>query len=199
MNTQVPDFFAVLGQYLNYFPLLAFVCLLLAGLNLPFSEDIIIITGALLCRNTPSLLLPSLPAIYGGVIASDFISYWIGTRMRKGAFKSKRIMKLAPEAKLEKMRRYLDRYGILTFIVCRFIPFGIRNTLFITSGLTGLKLRLFALYDITAAAISVNTLFFLVYAFGDSIEKPFKIAGIVLLAAGIITVTVFVVLKKRKP
>ncbi|GHV87946.1 membrane protein [Spirochaetia bacterium] len=195
----MPDFFAMLSQYIEYFPLLALVCLLLAGLNVPVSEDLIIIAGAVLSKNDHSLLMPTLLAIYTGIVISDFISYGIGVGIRKGALKSKRIQKLVPEAKLEKMRHSLDKYGIWTFIVCRFIPFGIRNTLFISSGLTGLRLRLFALYDIVAATISMNTLFFLVYHFGDKIKKHYRAAGIILLAAGIITVTIITILKKRSP
>jgi membrane protein DedA with SNARE-associated domain len=194
----MPDFFASLGQYITYFPLLALICLLLAGLNLPFSEDLIIIAGAVLSKNGLSPLLLTFLAIYTGVVVSDFMSYWIGAGVRKGAFKSKRIRKLIPEKKLEKMRYYLDKYGIWTFIVCRFLPFGVRPTLFITSGFTGLRLRLFALYDIIAATISVNTLFFLVYNFGDEIKDHYRTAGIILLAVAIIAVTIIVVLKKRK-
>jgi membrane protein DedA with SNARE-associated domain len=194
----MPDFFAVLGQYIPYFPLLALVCLLLAGVNFPISEDIIIIAGALLSKNDRALLLPSFLAIYTGVVASDFVSYWVGTRLRKGLSVSKHMRKLAPEARLEKMRYYLDKYGILTFIVCRFIPFGVRNTLFISSGLTGLRLRLFALYDIIAATISVNTLFFLVFLFDETVKKYYRIGGIILLAAVVITVGITVLVKKRK-
>ncbi|GHV90141.1 membrane protein [Spirochaetia bacterium] len=194
----MPDFFAVLGQYIEYFPLLALVCLLLAGLNVPFSEDLIIISGAVLSQKNPAMLLPNLAAIYAGVLISDFIAYWIGTRVRKGALSSRRIRKLVPEARLEKMQYYLDRYGIWTFIICRFIPFGVRNTLFITSGLTGLRLKFFALYDIIAATISVNTLYFLVYNFGDDIAGHYKTTGIILLAAGLITAAFLFLIKKRK-
>ncbi|GHV62954.1 membrane protein [Spirochaetia bacterium] len=194
----MPDFFAVFGQYIAYFPLLALVCLLLAGLNLPISEDLIIIAGAVLSQDNHSLLLPNLLAIYAGVVISDFMSYWIGTRVRKGLLVSRHIRKLVSEERLEKVRYYLDKYGILTFIVCRFIPFGVRNTLFISSGLTGLRLRLFALYDIIAATISVNTLFFLVYHFGDEIKENYRLAGIILLIAGVIAVTLIILLKRRR-
>ena len=87
------------------------------------------------------------------------------------------------------MHRYMDKYGIFTFIVCRFIPFGVRNTLFLSSGFFSLRLRRFALYDTIAATISVSTLFFLTYYFGESIEKPIhavKIALFVLLISTVI-------------
>jgi phosphatidylserine decarboxylase precursor-related protein len=86
------------------------------------------------------------------------------------------------------MHGYLSKYGIFTFIVCRFIPFGVRNTLFMTSGFLGLPIRRFALYDITAALISTNTLFFLFYHFGDDVRNPIRVAGVILFVLMVFTV-----------
>ena len=176
----MPDIFASLCAYIDFFPLVAFISLILAGFNLPLSEDLIIITGALLSREKPSIMIFTLIGIYAGAIGSDFFVYWVGTKVRMGSSKSLFFSRLVPEKAIEKMHYYLDRYGIFTFIVGRFIPFGVRNTLFFTSGFFKLKLKVFALYDIIAAMISINTLFFLTYYFGEEAKKPIRIAGIVL-------------------
>jgi len=198
----MPDFFAFLSGHIQYYPLAALVCLLLAGCNIPISEDLIIITGAILSAEKPFLLVFNLAAIYIGVIASDFLIYWIGRRVRKGTMKSNYFSALIPERAIEKMHDKLDKYGIFTFIVCRFIPFGVRNTLFFTSGFFNLRLRVFALYDIIAAMISVNTLFFLAYFLGDDVKRPLKIAGIalfILLVSGVVMLIVrIVIVWKRK-
>jgi phosphatidylserine decarboxylase len=182
------DIFAALSQYVYFYPFAAFGGLLLAGLNVPISEDLVIITGALLNQGTAGLLIPSLLAIYAGVIISDFISYYLGILVRKGALRLKFTAILLAPKNLERIHRHLDRHGFLTFIVCRFIPFGVRNTLFMTSGFLGLPFRHFALYDITAALISTNTLFFLVYCFGDDVRNPMRIAGIILFVLLILTI-----------
>ncbi|MDR1429897.1 MAG: phosphatidylserine decarboxylase [Spirochaetaceae bacterium] len=174
--------FASLVNYVRFFPAAALAGLLLAGLNVPISEDLVIITGALVSRGAPGLLVPSLLAIYAGVVISDFISFFIGTLIRKGVVKAKFATALLSPKKLDKVRRLLDKNGFLTFIVCRFIPLGVRNTLFMASGFLALPVRRFAVYDIIAAAISVNTLFFLVYCFGEDVENPFRIAGLLLFA-----------------
>jgi len=198
----MPDFFAILNQYIDYFPLVAFFGLLLAGLNLPVSEDLIIITGALLSYEKPSILVPSLISIFVGIIITDFFVYWIGGRARNGASKTVFFTKLVPQKALDKMYYYLDKYGIFTFIVCRFIPFGIRNTLFFTSGFFKLRFRIFIIYDIIAAFISMNTLFFLTYKFGDNARKPIKIAGIVLfifvISALVSMIIHFTIIWRRK-
>jgi membrane protein DedA with SNARE-associated domain len=182
------DVLVWLGQYIEFFPVAAFFCLLLAGLNFPISEDLIIITGALICQEEPSLLIPSFAAIYAGAVISDYFPYYLGKYIRKGTIKLRFIVRLTSSKKVERMHRYLDKYGIFTFIVCRFVPFGMRNTLFLSSGFFGLRLRRFALYDTIAATISVSTLFFLTYYFGESIKKPLHAVKIVLFVLLISTV-----------
>jgi membrane protein DedA with SNARE-associated domain len=180
MHLPMPDIFSLLNDYLHFFPLVALLGLCLGALNLPVSEDLIIITGALLSYEKPSNLVYNLVAIYIGVISTDYFVYWVGTRVRRGASKSGFLTRFVPEKALEKMHYYMDKYGIFTFIVCRFIPFGVRNTLFFTSGFFRLRLKVFALYEFIAAMISINTLFFLVYNFGDEVKRPLKIAGIII-------------------
>jgi membrane protein DedA with SNARE-associated domain len=200
----MPDMFAWISQYTEYFPIAAFILLILAGLNIPFSEDLIIITGALICRGDPSQLIPTLAAIYFGVLISDYFPYIMGKYIHKGAIKLRFVTLLFSQKRLDKMHYYLEKYGIFTFIVCRFVPFGVRNTLFLSAGFSGLRLRRFAIYDLTAASISITTLFSLVYHFGESIEKPFQIVGAALFvlllsaAAFIITRIISRIINQRK-
>jgi len=174
------DIVAIISQYVEYYPFIAFGALMLAGLSVPISEDLIIITGALICQEKPSMLVPIFAATYAGVVISDYFPYILGNFIRKGTIKAKFLTSLFSPRKIVRIHHYLDKYGIFAFIVGRFIPFGVRNTMFISSGLFGVRLRRFALYDTTAATISVSTLFFLAYHFGEAVEKPFHAVGIVL-------------------
>ncbi|MCL1813304.1 MAG: phosphatidylserine decarboxylase [Treponema sp.] len=195
------DIFSSLSNYVEFYPVAAFVGMILAGLNIPISEDLVIITGALLNQEivqaevpvTRGMLVPSLLAIYIGVISSDFLSYYLGTLVRKGTIKASFLDGLFSQRKMNLIHRHLDNHGFLTFIICRFIPFGARNTLFMTSGFLGLPLRRFALYDITAALISTNTLFFLVYYFGEGVRSPIRVAGIILFVLLILTILFLVI------
>ncbi|MDR2922385.1 MAG: DedA family protein [Treponema sp.] len=197
------DIFASLCQYVEYYPFAAFAALLLAGVNVPISEDLIIITGALLCQEEPSMLIPIFGATYAGVIISDYFPYLLGKYIRKGTIKTKFLTRFFSPKKIVKIHRYMEKYGILTFIVGRFIPFGVRNSMFMTAGLFGLRLRRFALYDTTAATISVSSLFFLAYHFGEVVGKRFQVVGIVLFALLLSTLTfalVYIIrnIRKRK-
>ena len=189
----MPDIFALLSQHITFFPMVAFIGLLMAGCNLPVSEDLIIITAAILAHEEPSILLPSLFAIYAGAISTDYFVFWIGTRVRKGTAKSAFFRKFVSEKMLNKMLHYLEKYGILAFIVGRFIPFGARNALCFTAGFSGLRLKTFAIYEFIAAMISINTLFFITYQFGDSAKKPIKIAGIILFVVAVSAVIMLII------
>jgi membrane protein DedA with SNARE-associated domain len=193
------DTVAWLTNYTEYFPFAAFVGLLLAGLNVPLSEDLIIITGALISRGAhesrgdSSVLVSTFVAIYLGVVISDYFPYYFGILLRKGTLKSKFLIRLFSQKNLDKMHRHLEKHAFLTFIVCRFIPFGVRNTLLLTSGFFGLQLRRFAVYEIMAATISVSTLFFLVYYFGEALKKPYHAVGIILFIL-IVSAAVFIII-----
>ena len=176
----MPDILVLLSDHVKFFPLVAFGGLILGGLSLPVSEDLIIITGALLSHEMPGIMGYNLISIYLGVICTDYLMYFIGRRVRSGAAKTGVFSRIVPEKALSKMQYFLGKYGIFTFIVCRFIPFGVRNILCITAGFSKLKLNFFAIYQFIASMISINTLFFLTYRFGEGIKRPLKLAGIIL-------------------
>ena len=172
-----------LNEFISYFPLFAFIALMLAGLNFPISEDLLIVSGALICQADETMLPITLVMIYAGVLLSDFVSFGLGRLVGKGALKLNFVKNALEHRYIGRLKTNFERHGMLTFIACRFIPLGVRNALFMSSGFFGLPLKRFALYDVIASLISVNTLFWLVFMFGEEAEKPLRIAGIVLFIA----------------
>ena len=197
-NSMDLSLFDALARYIGYYPLFAFLALLLAGLNLPFSEDLIIVTGALACQADAQLLAPCFAAIFSGVLISDFMSYYIGYFVKKGTIGIKVIQSVLQHRYTQRLHRHLSKHGVWTFILCRFIPFGVRNALFMSSGFFGLNVKRFALYDTVAALISVNALFWLIFLLGEGADKPLRVAGLVmfvLLAVGIAALLVRLIAK----
>lgn len=165
-----------------YWPLCAFVVLCLAGFNIPFSEDAVIILSVGVCHEKPELLVPTIICMYLGIIVGDSISYWIGFLFSKGLIKIKKLKQVFESGKAEIIQRRLERRGFFTFITTRFVPFGVRNVLFLSAGFIRLNFLKFMLFDYIAAAISSQTLFWLVYVVGDDESSLFfKILGICLL------------------
>lgn len=174
----IVDFFL---NYINYWPLAAFCALLLAGFNIPISEDAIIIASAAICQDNPKLVLPTIIFVYLGIVISDAITYLLGYFCSRGLSGFRKVNKLLKSNKKYVILNRLERHGFFTFISIRFIPLGVRNLLFISSGFFHLKFWKFVVFDFTAALISSQTLFWLIYVLGDDSSILEKAICVILL------------------
>ena len=172
---------AWIGQYISYFPLVIFISLLLGGFNLPISEDIIVITAALLCKQEKASIPAFYASLYFGAIISDYLVYFWGWLLGRGRISSKFFSKLISENSVTRISRALQRHGFLTFLFGRFIPFGVRNVIAMTSGFVNFPFYKFALFDAIAAVCNISALFWLVYFLGQRGSHFMKIIGIILL------------------
>lgn len=172
---------AWIGQYVSYFPLVIFISLFLGGFNLPISEDIIVITAALLCKQEKASIPVFYAALYFGAIISDYLVYFWGWLLGRGRISGSFFSKLISENKIRRISNALERHGFLTFLFGRFIPFGIRNIISMTSGFVNFPFYKFAFFDAIAAVCNISALFWLVYFLGQRGSHFMKIIGIVLL------------------
>lgn len=191
---------AFFNSYISYWPITVFLALLLAGFNLPISEDAMIILSATIVQQDNSLFIPTYIALYCGIFFSDIISYFIGRLLSKGFLQIRLLNKKMTPENIKWVSEHLDNHGFLTFIICRFIPFGVRNMLFMGSGFVNLKFHKFILFDSIAAFISCSTLYLLVYYIGEIVDGPFKILGTVLFIILIILSIIGIIklIRKRK-
>ncbi|MCQ2582280.1 MAG: DedA family protein [Treponema sp.] len=186
-------------SYVHYWPPVALFTLILAGFNLPVSEDAIIIVSATLVHQEQADLFTTYICVYLGIFISDVISYYVGRLISKGFLSFKFLRKKLTEKNIKWVSDRLEKHGFLTFIICRFIPFGVRNMLFMGSGFVNFPITKFLLVDSIAAFISSATLFTLTYFIGEAIETNWKILGIVLFVVfAIILVVLFARHKKKK-
>ena len=172
---------AWIGQYVSYFPLVIFISLFLGGFNLPISEDIIVITAALLCKQEKASIPVFYAALYFGAIISDYLVYFWGWLLGRGRISGRFFSKLISENNISRISNALERHGFLTFLFGRFIPFGIRNIISMTSGFVNFPFYKFAFFDAIAAVCNISALFWLVYFLGQRGSHFMKIIGIVLL------------------
>lgn len=189
-----------ISSYIGYWPLVCFLALLLAGFNVPISEDVLIIMSAIISANDREMLIPNYIGLYLGIYISDLICYWFGRLVGNGFTKIKIVArKLTPE-RLDKISNQLEKHGFLTYVITRFIPFGVRNTLFMASGMIHVYFPKFMLFDAIAALISSSTLYWLVFFLGESAAKNYKTVGIVLFFILCAVLCFFVIryIRKRK-
>jgi membrane-associated protein len=141
-----------------------FVLLLLTGFNIPLSEDLLIIVGGALCSTCiVDHTLRMWLFLYFGCIFSAWIAYSLGRFLGPKLYGVRLFKSILNPQRIEKLHHYYEKFGVWTFVVGRFFPGGIRNGLFMTSGLGKMPFATFALRDAFAALISTSVLFALGY------------------------------------
>lgn len=143
-----------------------FFLLLLSGFNIPISEDLLLICGGAIAGScVPDHTLKLFIWVFLGAYLSAWEAFWLGRLLGPKLYKIPLIGRSITPARLEWLRYYYAKFGILTFIVGRFMPGGIRNVLFFTSGFTKMPFHLFILRDGLACLISSFVFFTIGYHF----------------------------------
>ncbi len=147
-----------------------FLLLMLAGINIPISEDIILLTGGALgstCLSQDQMIKLYI-WIYFGCWISGWEAYWLGRLLGPKLYHIPWFKHFITPKRIERLHHYYEKFGIFTFIVGRFIPGGIRNALFITSGLGKMHFGRFLLRDGIACLIASLTIFSIGHWFGEN-------------------------------
>lgn len=189
-------------QHTELAPLLLFVLILLAGLNIPISIDVLLVVTSILAatvypdRAIPLFLIFSLACIF-----SAWLSYWLG---RLAGNRLKNISWLSwiiSEKKIEKMKAFHKKFGFFAFLFGRFIPFGVRNCLFMSTGISKVPFWRFAVYDGIACMIWSTIFFYTLFSLSqnyDQLMAHLKLINLCIFGAFSVTVIVFFCYKVRK-
>jgi membrane-associated protein len=141
-----------------------FPVLLLAGFNLPISEDLIIVFSAVLAATViPEHTVHLFIAVFFGCYLSDWICYWIGRKFLPKLLRFSWAKKLIDQKRISQIQNYYTKYGARTLFVGRFIPFGVRNCLFLAAGLSKMSFKKFILVDAFACFTTNSVLFSISY------------------------------------
>ena len=143
----------------------------LAGFSIPISIDLLVMASGLLAatvvpEHTPHLFL----SIFLGCYCSAAIAYWIGRLAGKKLLKFRWFTKMLPTKRLEKIKKFYQKRGLITLIGGRFIPFGVRNCLFMSIGISSFSFAKFLLWDLLAVLIWSSSCFYLFYKIGENYE-----------------------------
>ena len=161
------------------------------GFNIPVSEDLMIFVSALL-------------AAENGIYSHLFVGIWSLSDHKLTEYFGPKLLQIkffssmASAERIEKISHYYENYGVITLLLGRFIPFGVRNGLFMTAGLSKMNPVKFALADLVAATISVTTFFYLYYSYGESVVALVKQFNVVIFTLALIFVLCYWFFKGRK-
>ncbi len=179
-----------------------FCALLLAGLNIPLCADLIILLAAILAANViPENKIILFCSILFGCIFSAWISYWFGRILGAKLLKIPFFAKIISEKRIAQTKVFYEKYGLWTLIVGRFIPFGARNCIFMSTGMSKIPFQKFVIRDLCACTIWTSTLFFLFFALGQNYEllcEKIKTFNILIFAVLGVSVIGLIWYKKRK-
>lgn len=189
------DITFLLKDMVQYAHFISFGLLLLAGFNIPVSEDLVFIVSASIAATTvPENSVKIFAGCFLGAYLSDITAYTIG---RYGVnrllgspllIRARIVNPVVLEARLKKTKGFFDRYGGKALFFGRFVPFGMRNLIFMSCGLIRMPYFKFMIIDLAALACTSTILFFLGYSFGNNYQailtyvSRYKIIIIVLVA-----------------
>ena len=178
-------------------PFLIFGTLLLAGLNIPVSEDLMLLTAALIAAQRPDQLWMLFGGVYAGAYFSDLICYGLGRGLGPKLWQIKWFAKMVKPETVDKVAGFYDKYGPLTLVLGRFIPFGVRNALFLTAGISKMNFLKFALSDLVAATITCSLYFWLYFTFGEAMVEIIKQSNTVIFSVAFVVVLFFILRRKK--
>ena len=158
-------------QNIDFAHWIIFFALIVAGFNIPISEDIMLITTGLLASTfVPEHAMRLCLFAFCGCYISDWIAYVLGRFLGRRILSIRIFAKTLKLGRLRRIKRFYGQYGTLTLRVGRFIPFGVRNGLFITAGMIKMKFIKFILFDGIACMVSNSVLICLAYIFGKNYD-----------------------------
>ncbi|QMU99049.1 DedA family protein [Borrelia sp. A-FGy1] len=175
---------------IGYAPVVFFTLLILAGFNIPISEDAIVLMGGILSSRKSEYTVLIFLGIFWGAYIGDIISFYIGRFLAYKLFRKKtKVNKL-----IDIMNYYYGEYGSLTLFFGRFIPFGVRNAIFISAGMGNMRPCHFLLADFFAAIISITIYFTLSFKIGESFKMIVPKVKITILLSFISLSTIILII-----
>ncbi len=179
-----------------------FGAILLAGFNIPISADLLILVGAFLAATlVPEHTIHLYLSVFLGCYFSAWAAYWLGRLAGKKLCAYKWFSTLFSQERLKKTQKFYEKHGFWTLLIGRFIPFGVRNCIFMTSGMSRLSFVKFALWDLVACFIWSTLYFYLFYLLGQNYQAVYsylKTVHLFIFGAFGVTLIAFIWDKRRK-
>ncbi|MBS0621929.1 MAG: DedA family protein [Verrucomicrobia bacterium] len=193
---------ALVEDNLAYAHWVFFGMLILAGLNFPISEDLVMIaSGVIASTVSPAMVGKLFVFVFLGAYLSDWMVYWIGRSLGPSLWKFRWFARTVTPARFKKMEVYYERYGMTTLLIGRFIPFGVRNCLFLTAGIAKMSFPRFIIADGIACLASNSVLFWLAFTLGRHYDEwmgYIDFFHVAVFAAFIIGIVVFFLFRRAR-
>jgi membrane-associated protein len=191
-DTYLPGIIATYGFW-TYFILFAIIFLETGLVVFPYlpGDSLLFVAGAL---SGAGLLRVEvlIPLLIAAAVIGDSVNYWIGHTTGMKVFEKN--YSLVKKEQLKKTEEYFSRYGGLTIVIARFVPF-IRTFAPFLAGVGKMSYRWFLMYNVLGAVLWISGFVLAGYFFGSLpvVKENFSliiyaIIGLSLFAVGSIIV-----------
>ncbi len=177
--------------------------LLLSGFGLPLPEEIPVLVAGYLSALHYANPCFMLPAVLIAILGADMIIFSLGRHYGHHVPRLPVVKRFLTPNRVRRAENLLDKHGGKFIFVARFLP-GLRAPVMFSAGAFKLSFWRFLFYDITAAMVSIPTIFLLAYFFARQFDKVRKwvaegqlLTGLIILAV-IAAVIVIKVLSRQR-
>ena len=191
-DTYLPGIIATYGFW-TYFILFAIIFCETGLVVFPYlpGDSLLFVAGALAGGGFLKVEI-LIPLLIAAAVIGDSVNYWIGHTTGMKVFENN--YSLVKKEQLKKTEEYFARYGGLTIVIARFVPF-IRTFAPFLAGVGKMSYRWFLMYNVLGAILWISGFVLAGYFFGSLpvVKENFSlivyaIIGLSLFAVGSIIV-----------
>ena len=191
-DTYLPGIITTYGFW-TYFILFAIIFLETGLVVFPYlpGDSLLFVAGALAGAGLLRVEV-LIPLLIAAAVIGDSVNYWIGHTTGMKVFEKN--YSLVKKEQLKKTEDYFARYGGLTIVIARFVPF-IRTFAPFLAGVGKMSYRWFLMYNVLGAILWISGFILAGYFFGSLpvVKENFSlivyaIIGLSLFAVGSIIV-----------
>ena len=191
-DTYLPGIIATYGFW-TYFILFAIIFCETGLVVFPYlpGDSLLFVAGALSGAGFLKVEI-LIPLLIAAAVIGDSVNYWIGHTTGMKVFENN--YSLVKKEQLKKTEEYFARYGGLTIVIARFVPF-IRTFAPFLAGVGKMSYRWFLMYNVLGAILWISGFVLAGYFFGSLpvVKENFSlivyaIIGLSLFAVGSIIV-----------
>lgn len=183
---------------------IVFFILVACGFGLPMPEDIVLFAAGMMSYYGATDVGIMIVVCYLGVMLGDSAVFTIGALYGRKLRKRPFMRRLLPPKRLKIVRHKLHEQGNKVIFAARFMP-GFRTPIFFSAGTLHLPFRVFFFYDGLAALVSVPTIVYATYFFGNHVDKVVKVVkrvqfgvlGTILLIIAVVVIKSWYAHKKE--
>jgi len=201
------EYFNIIISFLGEHPyLVVLVGFLFIFFFFPLTEEAVLFIGGYLASlNQNYMWLPTLIAGIFGVFITDYWTYFLAKKFGCKLLEKPFLRRVFSKEKQDKATKFVQKHGVWSIFIIRFVPGGLRNPVFFISGLFGFSKIKFIITALSGAILSSQISFWLGYLLHDSLPplevmlKEFKkYSQILVLVIIFILIVLYVVYKLRK-